>query len=60
MDITAHEILLNGDAKEIMKPYGGAYGGAKVDENFVTELQKILGAKFIKEYQRKHPEDWIR
>jgi hypothetical protein len=31
-----------------------------VDEEFISALKKILGEKFIKEYSKSHPEDWIR
>lgn len=60
IDITAHEILMNGDVKELIHPYGGPFGGTTVDQEFIAFLEKVLGADFIKDYKRKHPEDWIR
>lgn len=47
VDITAHQILPSGSVKELHAATGGAWGGTKVDENFVNLLIEILGENFI-------------
>ena len=60
IDITAHEIQRDGSVKELLAASGGAWGGTKVDENFINLLIKVLGREFIMRYQRECPGDWLK
>ncbi|XP_060567544.1 heat shock 70 kDa protein 12A-like, partial [Ruditapes philippinarum] len=42
IDITIHEVLRNGNLKELHKASGGAWGGTKVDAAFEAFLSEII------------------
>lgn len=60
LDVTAHEILDNGNMKEIYQVTGGAYGGIYVDEKFERLLENLFGIPKVKEYRIKFPAEWLR
>ena len=59
LDVTAHEILTNGNIKEIFKVTGGPYGGTKVDEEFVSLLKRFFGTKVMETFSAKYPGEWL-
>ena len=59
LDVTAHEILMNGNIKEIHQVTGGPYGGTKVDEEFVSLLERFFGTYQVKNYRKNHPAEWL-
>ena len=60
VDLTAHEVLSSGGVKEIHTASGGAWGGTKVDENFVKLLEEVLSRNFISSFQKQCPQQWLR
>ena len=60
MDVTAHDILVDGTITEIYQVTGGAYGGIYVDNNFVSLLENLFGIPTVKEFRLKYPADWLR
>ena len=60
VDITAHEILLDGNVKEISPPSGGPWGGIKVDKKFFESLAQILGSGFINKFKADRPQQWLQ
>ena len=60
VDITTHEVLSDGNIKEIYAANGDAMGGTKVDENMVKLLEEMLGSDFVSMYQSDHPQAWFR
>ena len=57
--MTAHEVLVTGKVKEIHTACGGAWGGTKVDDNFIKLLEEVLGRNFITEFQKHCPQQWL-
>ncbi|XP_022802762.1 heat shock 70 kDa protein 12A-like isoform X1 [Stylophora pistillata] len=59
LDVTAHEILNNGNIKEIHQVTGGPYGGTKVDEEFVCLLESFFGTSQVKNFRDNYPAEWL-
>ncbi|XP_060578454.1 heat shock 70 kDa protein 12A-like [Ruditapes philippinarum] len=59
IDITVHEVLRNGNLKELHKASGGAWGGTKVDAAFEAFLSEIIGPRGIAKFKEDHMEDYI-
>ena len=59
LDVTAHEILTNGNIKEIRQVTGGPHGGTNVDEQFVSLLKKFFGANVVEIFRAKYPGEWL-
>ena len=59
VDITAHQVQSDGSIKELHTATGGAWGGTKVDENFVNLLRRVLGDRFIDHFQKRNPQQWL-
>ena len=59
VDITAHEILLDGSVKEISPPCGGPWGAISVDKRFVLQLEHIFGREFIDTFKADKPQEWL-
>lgn len=57
--MTAHEILANGNIKEIHQVTGGPYGGTKVDEEFVSLLEKFFGTALVGTFRANNPAEWL-
>ena len=49
----------NGNIKEISQVTGGAYGGTKVDEEFVSLLKKFFGTSVVKTFRTSYPGEWL-
>lgn len=59
LDVTAHEILANGNIKEIHKVTGGPYGGKKVNDEFVSLLEGYFGTATVETFRAENPADWL-
>lgn len=59
LDVTAHEILGNGNIKEIHQVTGGPYGGTKVDEEFVSLLERFFGTALVRTFRTNNPAEWL-
>lgn len=59
IDITVHEVLPDGNVREIHTATGGPWGGKKVDDYFILLLRQILGDKFIDLYMKDQPQQWL-
>lgn len=59
LDVTAHEILANGNITEIFQVTGGPYGGTKVDEGFVSLLKRFFGSSVVETFSTKYPGEWL-
>ena len=59
LDVTAHEILTNGNIKEIFQVTGGPFGGTKVDEEFVSLLKQFFGTTVVEAFSKSYPGEWL-
>ena len=59
LDVTVHEIQMNGSIKEIHKVTGGPYGGIKVNQRFENLLDKLFGVENVRSYRKKFCSDWL-
>lgn len=59
LDVTAHQIQENGAIREIYKATGGNHGGQNVNRQFRNLLESIFTQKFIENYARQNPVDWL-
>ncbi|KAL3878941.1 hypothetical protein ACJMK2_031265 [Sinanodonta woodiana] len=59
IDITIHEVLEDGNVKEIHKATGGAWGGQEVDKAFKQFLIKIFGNPVVKQFKVEAMEDYV-
>ncbi|KAJ7353753.1 hypothetical protein OS493_032623 [Desmophyllum pertusum] len=59
LDVTAHEILTNGNIKEIHQVTGGPYGGTKVDDQFVSLLERFFGTAVVGTFRVSCPAEWL-
>ena len=57
--MTAHEILTNGNIKEIHQVTGGPYGGTKVDDQFVSLLERFFGTAVVGTFRVSCPAEWL-
>ena len=58
-DMVVHEVIRDDKIKEICAVNGGAYGGNRINENFINLLKDILGDSFIQSFQEKYPKEWF-
>ena len=59
LDVTAHEILVDGGLKEFYRVTGGPFGGMKVNEEFMSLLERLYGAGKVRAFRTHHPSDWL-
>ncbi|KAL3862530.1 hypothetical protein ACJMK2_008490 [Sinanodonta woodiana] len=59
VDITIHEVMEDGNLKEIHKATGGAWGGQEVDEAFRQFLIKIFGNPILQKFKLDAIDDYI-
>ena len=59
LDVTAHEILKNWDIKEIHQVSGGPFGGTKVNEEFVSLLERFFGTALVGTFRENYPAEWL-
>ena len=58
VDITVHEVLTDGNVKEVCAATGGAWGGTSIDKAFVELLKRLWGAEFVNQIQSDFPTIW--
>ncbi|XP_064601157.1 heat shock 70 kDa protein 12A-like [Liolophura sinensis] len=59
VDMTVHEVMFNGELKELHKASGGGWGGTQVDDQFTDLLVKTFTVKVMKEFGKHHKSDWL-
>ncbi|ESO95154.1 hypothetical protein LOTGIDRAFT_117631, partial [Lottia gigantea] len=59
VDITVHELNLDGKLVELHKATGGPYGAVGVDIEFEKLLCCIFGKEFIINYKQRYPVGWV-
>ena len=59
VDITVHEIHVNGYVKEVVCPSGGPWGGKLVDDNYVALLKQLFGGETIDQFMNENPQAWL-
>ena len=59
VDLTVHELEINGKLKELYKASGGAWGSIGVDCQFEMLLIDIFGEKFLFDFVQTYPISWL-
>ncbi|XP_052787474.1 heat shock 70 kDa protein 12A-like [Mya arenaria] len=58
IDVTVHEVVRQGQVKELYKASGGAWGGTKVDDAFLDFLTLITGQNVIDSFKKSDMYDF--
>ena len=58
VDITAHEVLRNGQVRQLAPPTVHICGGMVVNKHFIEALAKVFGQDFIIHTRAKLPQQW--
>ena len=53
VDISVHQVMDNGNLKELYKASGGPWGGTRVDEAFFNMLESILGPTVLAQFKSR-------
>lgn len=59
VDICVHEVLSSGNIRELHRAVGGAFGGSKVNTEFMQFLIKLCGAPVMKMFRKSHFYDYM-
>ena len=59
VDLTVHELEVNGKLKELYKATGGAWGSMGVDCQFEMLLVDIFGEHFLLNFVQTYPISWL-
>lgn len=59
VDLTVHELEVNGKLKELYKATGGAWGSMGVDCQFEMLLVDIFGEQFLLDFVQTYPVSWL-
>ena len=59
VDITAHEVVSEGQVKELIPASGGNWGGYNVNIRFHEWMNTIFGEEFINAYKTRSPHKWL-
>ena len=59
VDITVHEVLPDGNLRELLSANGGPWGGATVDQAFVDFLADISDKDVVEFFRKKHSSDFM-
>ena len=59
VDLTVHELEINGKLKELYKATGGAWGSMGVDCQFEMLLVDIFGEQFLLNFVQTYPISWL-
>lgn len=57
VDITVQEVLHDNNLRELHKASGGAWGGTKVDENFLQMIVKVVGNTVMQKFKCESKSD---
>lgn len=52
IDITAHQVMEDGNVKELIKATGGNWGGTRVDEEYMDFIKCLIGETTTKEISK--------
>lgn len=55
IDITAHQVLKDGNVKELIKATGGGWGGTRVDGEYIDFIKCLIGETATKEIDKNAP-----
>ncbi|XP_060551251.1 heat shock 70 kDa protein 12B-like [Ruditapes philippinarum] len=59
IDITVHQVIVDGKLRELHKASGGAWGGTMVDKAYEQFLADIAGPKAFQQFKEEHMDDYI-
>lgn len=59
-DISVHESAGDGHVESLSPPSGGKWGGATVDNCFVSFIQLIFGTDELKAFIYEYPSEWLK
>ncbi|XP_063447154.1 heat shock 70 kDa protein 12A-like [Mytilus trossulus] len=60
VDISAQQVLENGEVKIIHKECGGPWGGECINQQFVKMLKELFGNEVMKQFKRNNGEDLLQ
>lgn len=60
IDITVHEVLDNGNLKELHAASGNDMGGESVDKQVISFLKDIFSEEIFETFQKNHPSDALK
>ncbi|XP_060589192.1 heat shock 70 kDa protein 12A-like [Ruditapes philippinarum] len=59
IDITVHQVIVDGKLRELHKASGGGWGGTLVDKAYEQFLSEIAGPETFQQFKEKHMDDYI-
>ncbi|XP_060558649.1 heat shock 70 kDa protein 12B-like [Ruditapes philippinarum] len=59
IDITVHQVIVDGKLRELHKASGGAWGGTMVDKAYERFLSDIAGPEAFQQFKKEHIDDYI-
>ena len=59
MDVSVHEVIHDGNLRELYKASGGDWGGINVDEAYKDILVKLFGQNVFKKFRKENMDDYI-
>merc|ERR1719361_3013511 len=59
LDIACHEVVKDGNVKEVWHPSGGPWGSCYIDDQFEVLLHHLFSKEWVKEFESESPDAWI-
>ncbi|XP_053378885.1 heat shock 70 kDa protein 12B-like [Mercenaria mercenaria] len=59
IDITVHQVIVDGNVRELHKASGGAWGGTMVDKAYEQFLVSVAGSAVVQKFKEDHMDDFI-
>lgn len=59
VDITVHEVLDDGNVRELYKANGGPWGGKSVNDAFLRFLNEVIGEETMRKFEENHRDDYL-
>ncbi|XP_053400546.1 heat shock 70 kDa protein 12A-like [Mercenaria mercenaria] len=59
IDITVHQVIVDGKLRELHKASGGAWGGTEVDKAYEQFIASIAGKETFQVFKEEHMDDYI-
>ncbi|XP_063447157.1 heat shock 70 kDa protein 12A-like [Mytilus trossulus] len=60
VDISAQQVLENGELKIIHRECGGPWGGECINKQFLNMLKELFGKEVMKQFKNKHGDDFLQ
>ncbi|CAC5402354.1 unnamed protein product [Mytilus coruscus] len=60
VDISAQQVLENGELKIIHRECGGPWGGECINKQFVNMLKELFGKEVMKQFKKNNGEDFLQ